>query len=584
MKKFLTITSTLFLMIHLTAQTVSEKRGFGGDILDKADAQASSKYGWYYNWGLTPNTTVKDSVQDYINYVPMIWGANFDQQALIDYLTDHPEVKYLLGFNEPNFIEQSNLTPTQAAAAWPQVEAIADQFNLTIVGPALNYCYSGGAVSENGVEYIDPLQWYDDFFAACPDCRVDHIAIHGYFDNAAALPWYIGLFEKYNKPIWLTEFNQSASWVTEETQKAYMKEAIEYLENEPMVFRYAWFLSRSSQLNTNLFENDTTGVLTQLGELYTELPGEGLKGFSFASDESGTVGVTGIKDVAYGANGQYVYLNNQTQDCGCNTNTFGSDPIFGVEKHCYTRPSGPEGYIYSCKEGQNVSVTGSIDVAYGANGQFYYLYNQTKDVGCNSTVFGGDPIFGEAKLCYVKASEAPDTIAPTVPTDLVTNAAVSSISMAWTASGDNIGVSGYNLYINGSYLGSTASTSYIFDGLRRNNTYQLGVSAYDDAGNESSVAIISVKTTRKSTTVSAESNSSDNIYTYPNPVSDYLYITYAQKGDKIEIYDISGHVLVTTEVQSSDAKIDVSDLDAGLYILKISSENNVKTFEKIIKK
>lgn len=67
-------------------------------------------------------------------------------------------------------------------------------------------------------------------------------------------------------------------------------------------------------------------------------------------------------------------------------------------------PVGPDGYNYAADEGATVNVSGEMDIAYGANGLFNYLYNQTSNVVCNNNTFG-DPIPGTAKKCYTKASE-----------------------------------------------------------------------------------------------------------------------------------------------------------------------------------
>jgi hypothetical protein len=254
-------------------QTVSPKRGTGGDLVNQADLQAATNLQWYYNWDDLPNSAVTSISKNYLEFTPMRWGAtgDYNRAALVSYLTAHPEVDYLLGFNEPNFKEQANLTPSQAAALWPEIESVANQFNLKIVGPALNFCYAGGAVVENGVEYIDPVKWYDDFLAKCTNCRVDYIAIHGYFDHQNGMAWYLDLFRKYNKPMWVTEFNQSASWTTPQTQREYMVETVSLLEKDPAVFRYAWFLTRANGINSTLFDPATTGQLTELGLIYTNM-------------------------------------------------------------------------------------------------------------------------------------------------------------------------------------------------------------------------------------------------------------------------------------------------------------------------
>ncbi len=49
----------------------------------------------------------------------------------------------------------------------------------------------------------------------------------------------------------------------------------------------------------------------------------------------------------------------------------------------------------------------------------------------------------------------------------------------------NVGVSGYNLFLNGGKVGSTSATSFTFQGLVCGTSYTLGVEAADAAGNVS---------------------------------------------------------------------------------------------------
>lgn len=274
LKSILSMLVLLIISLNSFTQNISPKRGFCGNPLNIKDLKVLQDATWFYNWGQKPSVVIEDTLKNYLDYCPMIWGGTYNKSGMIDYLSKHPEIEYLMGFNEPNFIEQANMGPREAASLWPELEEIADMFDLKLVSPVLNFSYSGGAVIEEGTEYTDPIQYLDDFFEALPDTsRVDYISIHGYFDNAGALPWYIGLYEKYGKPLWLTEFNHSAGFVNESTQQKYMVEAFDYLEQEPMVFRYAWFLARSTQENTNLLMNSTTGKLTDLGRIFVNMSG-----------------------------------------------------------------------------------------------------------------------------------------------------------------------------------------------------------------------------------------------------------------------------------------------------------------------
>ncbi len=88
-----------------------------------------------------------------------------------------------------------------------------------------------------------------------------------------------------------------------------------------------------------------------------------------------------------------------------------------------------------------------------------------------------------------------DTEAPTTPTSLASSSiTTSSFDVSWTASTDNVGVTGYNVYLNGSLDGTTVSTSYSFSGLSVGTTYTVAVEAEDAAGNTSAQASINVTT------------------------------------------------------------------------------------------
>jgi hypothetical protein len=261
-----------------SGQTASPKRGLAYGNNSPADLGVLAQgLTWWYNWSETPESSVINSYSSYgFDFVPMAWGSNFNQQKLRDYLTLHPEVKYILGFNEPNFTGQANLTPSQAAANWPNIEAIADEFGLKIVGPAVNYC--GACVSENGVTYTDPLKYLDDFFTDCSNCRVDYIAVHCYMNTVGALSWYVDQFKKYGRPIWLTEF---AGWESNNNikvpadQESFLIGAVDFLETDTSVFRYSWFIGRTgggpfAYPFIDLLGAD--GTLTDLGQIYVSMP------------------------------------------------------------------------------------------------------------------------------------------------------------------------------------------------------------------------------------------------------------------------------------------------------------------------
>ncbi|WP_224371045.1 CBM96 family carbohydrate-binding protein [Hyalangium versicolor] len=80
-----------------------------------------------------------------------------------------------------------------------------------------------------------------------------------------------------------------------------------------------------------------------------------------------------------------------------------------------------------------------------------------------------------------------DTQAPTAPANVTASAASSSqINLSWSAATDNVGVTGYDLYRDGTFLKSVSGTSTSDSGLAAATTYSYSVRARDAAGNVSS--------------------------------------------------------------------------------------------------
>ena len=84
-----------------------------------------------------------------------------------------------------------------------------------------------------------------------------------------------------------------------------------------------------------------------------------------------------------------------------------------------------------------------------------------------------------------------DTTPPSTPTGFIAAAISSSqISLSWTASTDNVGITGYRVYRGGTQIATvTTGTSYSDTGLSPSTTYSYTVAAYDAAGNLSAQSV-----------------------------------------------------------------------------------------------
>lgn len=119
----------------------------------------------------------------------------------------------------------------------------------------------------------------------------------------------------------------------------------------------------------------------------------------------------------------------------------------------------------------------------------YYYQAVSKNSGGNQATSGS----------FTFTTTTPDTTPPSVPTGVTATAISSSqITVRWTASTDNVGVTGYNVFRNGSKVGTSATTTYTDGGLSASTTYSYTVSAFDAAGNTSAKSSSASATTQAS--------------------------------------------------------------------------------------
>jgi trimeric autotransporter adhesin len=150
--------------------------------------------------------------------------------------------------------------------------------------------------------------------------------------------------------------------------------------------------------------------------------------------------------------------------------------------------------VWSQSATQATPVSGSFTVpASAANGatrmRVTMQYNAVPS-SCGSFNYGEV----EDYTINISAGTA-DTQAPSTPTSLSASSIThNSFSVSWSASTDNVGVTGYNVFLNGVSQGTTTSTSYAFSGLAETTTYAVAISAYDAAGNTSAQGSTNVST------------------------------------------------------------------------------------------
>ena len=111
-----------------------------------------------------------------------------------------------------------------------------------------------------------------------------------------------------------------------------------------------------------------------------------------------------------------------------------------------------------------------------AGGKYYYIVRAVDSTGA------------AANSNEAWAATVTDVQAPTTPGNLTIQSSTQSIiTLSWTKSTDNVGVTGYNIYVNGNLANVAAGTATTFavTGLNYQQSYNFYVTAVDASGNQS---------------------------------------------------------------------------------------------------
>ena len=118
-----------------------------------------------------------------------------------------------------------------------------------------------------------------------------------------------------------------------------------------------------------------------------------------------------------------------------------------------------------------------------------------------------------------------DTEIPSTPANLIaSNITDDSVDLNWDASTDNTGVIDYLIYLNGTYLQTSLSTTTTLTGLSQSTDYGITIKARDAASNLSNASVILNITTLQGPIVLMEENFSD--------CSNTSFFTYSEASNK----------------------------------------------------
>jgi uncharacterized protein YkwD len=243
------------------AELVAPKKGVSTWIFPRvADSIRDVRAGWYHDWS-SSNADVPAQAE----FVPTIWGPGSVTDTELE--SAKKSGTALLGFHEPDRVDQANLTVEKALELWPRIE----ETGLRLGSPGV----ASGADIPDG--------WLDRFLTGAREkkLRVDFISLHWFgsdFSDAAAghlLSYVEKVHQRYDLPIWvtqfgLTDFTGEPRHPTAEQLTAFLTEATKRLEATPYVERYAYAALPAMQESEayGLYRKDATP--TAAGKAYRD--------------------------------------------------------------------------------------------------------------------------------------------------------------------------------------------------------------------------------------------------------------------------------------------------------------------------
>lgn len=265
-------------IVECDAKVQSHKRGVCENHMDEADFRALAPgVSWYYNWHYETKDTPPSSVP--MEFIPMAWG---DRPEALDGLDNYlrgtsKKPRVVLAINEPNLKGQAFIKPETTAILYKKIKAVADKYQLTIIGPNMSL----GSATGDSITAMDPIEnkeitytfmvpFLKAFYFYLGNMENPGLSVHTY-GSIGETKWAVeSLHKEFNCPIWVTEY---AEWKASdpEAERQYLIQATDFLERTPYVQGYAWFKERADNAKISLLTKEP-GKLSPLGEAYVSLP------------------------------------------------------------------------------------------------------------------------------------------------------------------------------------------------------------------------------------------------------------------------------------------------------------------------
>jgi chitodextrinase len=157
-----------------------------------------------------------------------------------------------------------------------------------------------------------------------------------------------------------------------------------------------------------------------------------------------------------------------------------------------------------------------------------------------------------------------DTQPPTAPTGLAATSRTStSVRLGWSASTDDVGVTGYDVYRDGTFAGTVAATSFTASGLAPGTSYTFTVKAHDAAGNVSAAATVAASTTASGPGADTTPPSAPTALAVTARTADSVTVGWAASTDDVGVAGYDVYAGADVVGSTSSTSFTVSHLSPG---------------------
>lgn len=115
----------------------------------------------------------------------------------------------------------------------------------------------------------------------------------------------------------------------------------------------------------------------------------------------------------------------------------------------------------------------------------------------------------------------------------------------------------------------------VMTGLTAGETVLLRVWGYNGTSGDFQISAYDAS-------LSAPSFDNASFRAYPNPVKDILTLSYTQDMTNVSVFNLVGQQVINKSLNATEANVDMSNLSAGTYLVKVTVDNQVKTI-KVVK-